>query len=122
MAVPHGGGKRFATDSDDYSMILAWIRSGAPYTTGNASAEPKLSRLELYPPVAVIPLEAEHRLLVTAQFTDGHAEDYTHQALYTVNDGEVASVSAGGVVSAKRRGETAVLVRAAGQVASVASA
>ena len=56
---------------------------------------------------------------MTAHFSDGHTEDYTHQALYTVNDGEVASVSAGGVVSAKRRGETAVLVRAAGQVASV---
>src|SRR5207344_722636 len=46
-------------------------------------------------------------------------EDYTHQAVYSVNDGEVAGVSAGGVVSAKRRGETSILVRAAGQVASV---
>ena len=56
---------------------------------------------------------------MTAHFSDGHTEDYTHQALYTVNDGEVASVSASGVVSAKRRGETSILVRAAGQVASV---
>jgi hypothetical protein len=46
-------------------------------------------------------------------------EDYTHQAVYTVNDGEVAAVSAGGVISSKRRGETSILVRAAGQVASV---
>ena len=69
--------------------------------------------------MAIMPLEAEHRLLVTAHFSDGHTEDYTHQALYTVNDGEVASVSGGGMVSAKRRGETSILVRAAGQVASV---
>ena len=118
MATPHGGGKRFETDSEDYQTILDWIRNGAPYSSGDASAEAKLSRLELYPSMAILPVEAEHRLLVTAHFSDGHTEDYTHQALYTVNDGEVAAVSAGGVVSAKRRGETSILVRAAGQVAS----
>jgi hypothetical protein len=57
-------------------------------------------------------------LLVTAHFSDGHTEDFTHQALYTVNDGEVASVSGSGLVSAKKLGETSVLVRAGGQVAS----
>ena len=119
MTVPHGGGKRFATDSEDYQTILGWIRNGAPYSNGDASAEAKLTRLEPYPAMAILPVNGEHRLLVTAHFSDGHTEDYTHQALYTVNDGEVASVAAGGVVSAKRRGETAILVRAAGQVASV---
>jgi hypothetical protein len=117
-ATPHGGGKRFDADSEDYNTILGWIRSGAPYSTGDA-AEARLSRLELFPSMVIMPLEAEHRLLVTAHFSDGHVEDYTHQALYTMNDGEVARVSSGGVVSAKRRGETAILVRAAGQVASV---
>ena len=29
MAVAHGGGKRFAVDSDDYKTILGWIRNGA---------------------------------------------------------------------------------------------
>jgi hypothetical protein len=119
MATPHGGGKRFDVDSEDYQMILDWIRSGAPYRSGDASAEPILARLELYPSTAILPLAADHRLLVTAHFSDGHTEDYTHQALYSVNDGEVASVSGGGVVIAKRRGETSILVRAAGQVASV---
>lgn len=119
MAVPHGRGKRFGTDSEDYQTIAAWIRNGAPYSTGDASAEAKLTSLELYPAMAILPVEAVHRLLVTAHFSDGHTEDFTHQALYTVNDGEVASVAAGGVVTAKRRGETSILVRAAGQVSSV---
>jgi len=119
MVTPHGGGKRFGADSEDYNTILGWIRKGAPYSGGDASAEAKLARLELYPQTAILTPKAEQRLLVTAHFSDGHAEDYTHQALYTVNDGEVASVSGGGVVSAKRRGETSILVRAAGQVASV---
>jgi hypothetical protein len=117
-SIPHGGGKRFEADSEDYSTILEWIRSGAPYSNGNAS-EVKLSRLELFPSMAILPLDAERRLLVTAHFSDGHTEDFTHQALYTVNDGEVARVGAGGMVSAKQRGETSILVRAAGQVASV---
>jgi hypothetical protein len=122
-ATPHGGGKRFAADSEDYHTTLEWIRNGAPYSTGDSAAgsgaEAKLSRLELFPSMAMVPLEAQQRLLVTAHFSDGHVEDYSHQALYTVNDGEVAVVSADGVIGAKRRGETSVLVRAAGQVASV---
>lgn len=111
MATTHGGGKRFGADSEDYNTILGWIRNGAPFSGGDASADAKLMRLELFPQTAILPLEAEQRLLVTAHFSDGHAEDYTHQALYAVNDGEVASVSGGGVVSAKRRGETSILVR-----------
>jgi hypothetical protein len=118
MAVAHGGGKRFDPNSDDYNTILGWIRNGAPYADGADSDQPKLKRLELYPPMAIVPVEGQHRLLVTAHFSDGHTEDYTHQALYTANDGEVATVSADGIVSGKRRGETAILVRAAGQIAS----
>jgi hypothetical protein len=118
-AVPHGGGKRFGADSEDYNAILGWIRSGAPYGSRDASAEAEMARLELFPSTAILSVEGAHRLLVTAHFRDGHTEDYTHQALYTVNDGEVASVSEGGVVSARRLGETSILVRAAGQVSSV---
>jgi hypothetical protein len=119
MAVPHGGGKRFGTNEEDYQTIASWIRAGAPFSNGDASAEAKLASLELFPSMAILPVAGVHRLLVTAHFSDGHTEDYTHQALYTVNDGEVASVAAGGVITAKARGETAILVRAAGQVASV---
>jgi hypothetical protein len=118
-ATPHGGGKRFETNSEDYKTILEWIRNGAPYRTGNAAEEAKVTRLELFPPMAILPSEGQRHLLVTAQFSDGHIEDYTHQAVYTVTDGEVAGVSAGGVINSKRRGETSILVRAAGQVASV---
>ena len=64
----------------------SWIRNGAPYSDGAGAAEPKLTRLEVYPPMAIMPVDGEHRLLVTAHFSDGHTEDYTHQALYTSND------------------------------------
>jgi hypothetical protein len=117
MIVPHGGGKRFDKGSSDYQTILEWIERGAPYGSGE-SGGPKIQRLEVFPSLTAMPLSGRHRLLVTAHFDDGHREDFTDQVLYSVDDGEVASVSAGGIIEAKRLGETSVLIRATGQLAS----
>ncbi len=119
MAVAHGGGKRLDPSSNDYKTIVSWIRKGAPFASGDDAVAPKLTRLELYPPMAIVPVDGEHRVLVTARFSNGQTEDYTHQALYVSNDSDVASMGAGGVIRAKRRGETSILVRAGGQVATV---
>lgn len=119
MAVAHAGGKRFDAASDDYKTILEWIQKGAPYDDGSGSAQPTVTRLETYPSTVVVPADGKHRLLVTAHFSDGHTEDYTHQALYTSNDSDIVSVSADGAVTARRRGETSILVRAAGQLGTV---
>ena len=117
MTTPHGGGKRLETDSEDYKSILGWVKSGAPYGADGAK-EPALTGLEVYPALAAMPAGAEHRLLVTARFQDGHTEDYTHQVLYASNNADVATVSADGIVSGRKLGETAVLIRGAGQVSS----
>ena len=116
--VPHGGGKRMDIDSPDYQLMLNWVREKAPYGDESGGPEPKLTRLEVYPPVVTIPVEGSRRLLVTAYFSDGRSEDYTNQVLYSSNDGDVAEVNSAGNVTAKRRGETAILVRAPGLVAS----
>ncbi|MBI3694948.1 MAG: DUF1549 domain-containing protein, partial [Acidobacteria bacterium] len=129
MIVPHGGGPRFDKDSEDYKTLLEWIKNGAPY--GAEAGGPALTRLEVYPPLAAMPVELEvypplaampvegkHRLLVTARFSDGHSGDFSEQVVYSSNHGDVAAVSEDGVISAKRLGETAILIRAAGQVAS----
>ena len=118
MTVPHGGGKRLEKDSDDYRTILNWVKNGAPYGSRADGSEPKLLRLEASPSMTVLPLQGRRHLLVRAYFSDGHNEDFTHQVLYSINNGDVASVSADGVLSAKALGETAVLVRGAGQVSS----
>lgn len=115
MADPHGGGKRFDVDSSDYRTILAWVRSGAPY---GSDAGAKLERLEVYPPLAAVPVGGMQRLLVTARFADGRTEDFTRQVLYSTNNGDVAAVSPEGAVSGAKLGETAILIRGAGQVAS----
>ncbi len=117
MTAPHGGGKRFAVDSEDYRMLVEWIRAGAPYGAASG-AGPALAGLDVYPPMVALPVEGKHRIVVTARFRDGHTEDFTHKVIYSSNSGDTATVSADGVVTGVRRGETAVLIRAAGQLAS----
>lgn len=116
MAQPHGGGKRFEKDSDDYKTILQWIAAGVPY--GDQSDAPRLVGIDVYPKMAVVPAEGRHRLIVTGRYSDGRTEDFTHRVLYSSNDAEVATVGSDGVIRAKRLGETGILIRAAGQVAS----
>lgn len=119
MTAPHGGGKRFDRDSEDYRTILAWIKEGASYGT-NTGAEPALASLEIFPSLIALPVEGSHRILVTGKFRDGHTEDFTHKVIYSSNSGDTATVSRDGVVTGVRRGETAILIRAAGQLASAA--
>jgi len=116
MAVAHGGGKRLEPGSEDYRTMLEWVRGGAAYGAEGRMAS--LAALEIYPPLATMPVAASRRLLVTARFSDGHTEDFTNQVLFSSNNGEVATVSVDGVVNGKALGETSILIRAAGQVAS----
>jgi hypothetical protein len=119
MAVAHGGGKRLDLNSDDYSVILSWIRDGARFDDGAGSTQPRLTRLETFPAMAAMPVDGQHGVVVTAHFSDGHTEDYTREALYTSGDEGIATF-AEGTIKARRRGETSIIVRAAGQVASIA--
>ena len=121
MAVAHGGGPRFDTASDDYQTILDWIKNGAPY--GDEGGDdgsgklPKLTDLKVLPANSVLRPGEEQRLLVTAHFSDGHTEDFTHQVLYETSDSAVASVGPSGLIEARKPGETAVLIKAAGRTA-----
>src|SRR5262249_46461295 len=105
-------------DSPEYRAILAWIRGGAPFGSEPA-ADNKVIRLEVFPAMVTMERAGKHRLLVTAHFADGRVEDFTDQASYRSNNVDVASIGGDGIVRAERIGETAILVRAAGQAASV---
>lgn len=116
-SVPHGGGRRFTRDSPEYQAILAWIRNGAPYGA-EVKAENRVVRVEVFPPTVAMERDGQQRLLVTAHFADGREEDFSNQALFVSNNKDVAVVDESGLVQAKDLGETAILVRAAGQAAS----
>jgi len=115
MSIPHGGGPRFEKSSDDFNAILEWISAGAPYGEEANSDEPKVVRLETYPREITLDPGQSRRLLVTARYDDGSAEDFTHKVLFEAADASVAAVSSEGRVEAKNPGETAVLVKAAGR-------
>jgi hypothetical protein len=117
MTVAHGGGLRLPKDSEDYQKLLEWVRKGAPFGKPLDQSAQVVS-LETTPRLVAVPAGAKHRLLVTAHMADGSLEDFTHQVIYQSNNSEVASVSDDGVVSARKQGETDVLVWAAGYAAS----
>src|SRR5205814_2827608 len=85
-ATPHGGGKRFAADSPEYRAILNWIRDGAPFGSEPAAGN-QVIRLEVFPRIVTLERGGSHRLLVTAHFAGGRAEDFTDQAAYKSNNG-----------------------------------
>jgi hypothetical protein len=116
-SVPHGGGKRFSTDSPEYQAIVKWIRNGAPFGP-ESSVNNQVASLEVFPKTVALERGGTHRLLVTAHFADGRAEDFTDKASFKSNDSDVAGIDEGGTIKAGRIGETAILVRAAGLAAS----
>lgn len=112
--LPHGGGRRLDPNSDDYSMLVRWIRQGMP--VGRADA-PTVARLEVFPTQRTLLSDASQQLVVTAHYTDGSTEDVTYGALYEANEKEVARVDEKGRVKVFNfPGEFAVMVRYQGKV------
>jgi hypothetical protein len=115
--VPHGGGRRIEPDSAEYRTILAWIKDGAPMGV-EPTADNQVTRLELIPSLVTLEAGGTARLQAKAHFAGGRVEDFSEQSAYKSNDPDVVSIDESGFLRAGRVGETAILVRAAGQVAS----
>ena len=96
---------------------MDWVRSGAPFGPPQAPDSEVVS-LEITPRLITFAAGETHRLLATAHMADGSQEDFTHEVVYQANNTDVAKVSADGVVSGTRLGETSVLVRGAGHTAN----
>jgi hypothetical protein len=113
QSVRHGGGKRFEVGSLEYQAIKEWIEAGAPAGGGEA----KMVRLEVVPQERVLlSADAMQQLVVLAHYADGATADVTRKVRYQSNDDSIATVSADGLVAAKRSGEAAILVRSLDQV------
>ena len=118
LAVPHGGGKRFEEDSQDYRVILDWIGGGAVYGPDNGGEPLTLERVEVTPRQVVMRQGGQRQLLVTAHWADGSQEDITRQVRYVSNNDGVVAVARDGRLKGRQVGETAVQVLAAGYTAS----
>lgn len=113
-AIPHGGGTLIDTGSQEYKLLLDWIRAGAP---GPLANEPHAQRIELSPGDKTMRPGEQQQLAVRAQYTDGHWRDVTWLTKFAVNDAGVLDVSPGGLVRGLREGETAVRAQFRGQTA-----
>jgi hypothetical protein len=113
--LPHGGGKKLETDSDDYRLIVRWISEGMPY---GKSGDPTVARIDVFPKRRVMGFDGEQQLVVMARYTDGSMEDVTRSALYEPNDKEMAKSDESGQVQLfKQPGDVAVMVRYQAKVA-----
>lgn len=111
--VPHEGGLRFESGSDEALTILRWIEAGAPFPTD----APRLAKLEIQPNELVLTSpDAPAQLEVLAHWTDGSVEDVTAQVVYESKDPAIAEVSETGEVTRLRWGGTAILARYLGEV------
>ncbi len=118
FSVPHGGGLRFEVGSADYETILNWVRSGAPYGEEAEKQGVTVERVEVSPKEVVLRGGGRQQLMVTATLSNGRREDITEHVRYLTNDPGVADVNETGVVQAKKKGETSILIRVLGRTLS----
>ena len=112
--VPHGGGKRLDTSSDDYKLLVRWISQGMPC---GSPTDPSLAGIEVFPKHRTMALGGEQQLAVIARYTDGSTQDVTRSAVYETSDKEMAAIdSAGHLIAMQRPGSVSTMVRYQGNV------
>lgn len=112
LLMEHGGGERFKVNSREYTYFQRWLEDGAPEP---GAKDPSVQAIEVWPARRIMVSGEQQQILVKATWTDGTTEDVTATAQFdTLNDG-VAAVSPAGLVTAKARGETHIMVRFLGQ-------
>ncbi|MBI3882384.1 MAG: DUF1553 domain-containing protein [Verrucomicrobia bacterium] len=103
--IPHKGGERFKTDSFEYRVLAEWIAAGAP---GPRKDDPRITRLEVLPPAALLRPGDAQQLSVRAHFSDGHSADVTRWAKFNAANTSVANVDDFGRATVSGNGETTV--------------
>ncbi len=117
LAVSHGGGQKIEPGSADYRVLAEWLAAGAP---GPSADDPRITRLEVRPALAVLKPRDHLQLTVRACYSDGHSEDVTRWAKFSSSEELVAGVNLDGKVRVLAPGEAAVSVWFSNLVASAA--
>ena len=115
--LPHGGGQRFANDSEPYRLLRRWIAEGTPW---GGDSEPTFLGIAVEPAEVMLAAKDERTLCVTARYSDGATRDVTATAQFTSQKPALVQVDDRGVArTLGERGEGTVAVRYLGAVASV---
>jgi len=108
-AVPHTGGKLISKESEYYKTMLRWLEAGAPADKG---AIPKVVKLEVFPPKAVLEGKGtKQQFIARAHYDDGTDRDVTSLAAFMTNNDNVAPVDKNGLATAAARGEAFIMAR-----------
>jgi Protein of unknown function (DUF1549)/Protein of unknown function (DUF1553) len=108
MQVAHGGGRRFALDSQEYRILRNWIAAGMPK---DDDAAPRLTALTVAPTDVIQTLpDSSVQLSAVAHFSDGTQRDVTSLAVYEPSH-PIVTISHDGLVTTERSGEVTVVVR-----------
>jgi hypothetical protein len=95
--VPHGGGVRIPRNSPEYETLRDWVAAGVPF---GGRDDPKVTAARVEPSERQLGPGGSQQLRVIARYSDGREADVTAHARFQSNNDGLASVSAGGLVSA----------------------
>src|SRR5262249_31337559 len=115
-AVPHGGGVLTQPGEPYYELFRSWVAAGVKLDLNS----PRVTGIEILPKSPVLPLPGmKQQLSVVAHYSDGSTRDGSQEAFVESSAKEIASVDASGLVTAVRRGETAMMARYEGAYAAI---
>ena len=115
MAIPHKGGKRLETDSDDYRLLAQWIADGY---RGPQESDAELESVEVLPTDLQLKTGDTQDIIVRAHYADGRIEDVTRWAKFSSANERVATVGEDGKVKILDRGKGTVVVWYASRIAT----
>ncbi len=113
-AMPHKGGLRFETDSEEYRILAEWIAAGAAAPQDD---DTQVDHLEIHPGRSLHKVGDEQRMLVSAVYTDGRARDVTPRVIWSSTNEAVCQVNDDGHVTVIGPGEGAIVAWYASRLA-----
>jgi hypothetical protein len=116
LTMEHGGGERIKPHSREYDLLRQWLGDGAP---APRPQDEEVVRLEVWPAKRLMQTAEQQQIVTRALWSDGRNEDVTATARYDSLNDAVAAVDPTGLVTARSRGETYIMVRFGGQAAVV---
>src|SRR6266849_7875984 len=116
--IAHGGGRRFARDSDYYKTIYSWIAQGVPF---GDPAKDTVVELRAEPQEVFLTKPGETASLnVVVRYQDDQTRDVTREATIESNAPDVARVESDtSVIHGERVGQATLLVRYQGKFGAI---
>lgn len=116
LVMEHGGGERFKVGSRHHATLQRWLEDGAPEP---AASDPHVTALEVWPARRVMVVGEQQQIIVRATWKDGRSEDVTGNTQFDSLNEAVAAVTPNGLITARSKGDTHIMVRFGGQATVV---